>query len=353
MVACLFSLSRLRHPISMSRFILFFLLIFTLLISAYDSRAFKATPVTLHEQISLGGHYQGFRLLGALRLNSTEIDQLSFCGLSGLAWDEDAGLLYALSDKGTLFHLKPAFDAQGYLVDLQPVAGYPLRDPTAKPLRRPFHDSEGLVIRQAENGIQHDSQLLISFEVKPRLVWYGTHGQGLGEAPLPRVLRNPLNFRQGNQSLEAVTLDSRWGALTGSETPLRNDPPDLIRLFTTGNRFWLYRLGRAPGSALVAMETLPDGGLLTLERAFVSPLQPFSISLRWTQLPKQNKQAPLPVRDIAVFKSDEGWLLDNFEGLARYRDHRFFMISDDNCSNFQSTLLVYFELPTLPNAEPR
>ncbi|HCB12317.1 MAG TPA: hypothetical protein DEP36_01915, partial [Gammaproteobacteria bacterium] len=48
------------------------------------------------------------------------------------------------------------------------------------------------------------------------------------------------------------------------------------------------------------------------------------------------------------------WLLDNFEGLTRYQDQRFFMISDDNCSAWQSTLLVYFELlPARPAAAPR
>ena len=47
---------------------------------------------------------------------------------------------------------------------------------------------------------------------------------------------------------------------------------------------------------------------------------------------------------MAVFDTSQGWLLDNFEGLARHREQRFFMVSDDNRSALQSTLLVYFEL---------
>jgi hypothetical protein len=279
-----------------------------------------------------------------LRFNRADIDDLPLCGLSGLAWDEDAGLLYVLSDQGTLFHLQPTFDERGYLVGARSIAGYALRDAAGKPVRYLFSDSEGLAIRNGANHIMGDTELLISFEMKPRIVRYSPTGQWRGEIPLPDTLRNPYNYRNGNESLEAVTIDQRWGIITGSETPLRNDPPKLIRIFATDGRFWLYPLGQAPGSALVAMEALPNGELLTLERAFVSPLQPFSISLRRTVLPNPQKTVPLSVSDVAIFKSDQGWHLDNFEGLTRYRGARFFIVSDDNCSLVQTTLLVYFEL---------
>lgn len=328
----------------MLRLICYLLLLCGLPLSACGSPAFEATPFPLHRTISLGETYQGVRLLGALRFNRAAIDGLPLCGLSGLAWDEDEELLYVLSDQGDLFHLQPTFDERGYLVGARGIAGYDLRDAARNPIRSLFSDSEGLAIRNGDNHIKGDTELLISFEVKPRVVRYSPTGQWRGEIPLPNTLRNPYNYRNGNEALEAVTIDQRWGIITGSETPLRNDPPELIRIFTTDGRFWLYPLGHAPGSALVAMEALPDGSLLTLERAFVLPLQPFSISLRRTTLPDPKKIIPLSVSDIATFQSDQGWNLDNFEGLTRYRDNRFFMVSDDNCSILQTTLLVYFEL---------
>lgn len=328
----------------MPRFIPLLALLLALPIGACSSREFEATPVSLNDRIGAGDTFGNLRLLGALRLTPAEIDGLPLCGLSGLAWDEDAGLLYALSDKGNLFHLSPFFDERGYLAGARAVAGYALRDASGKPLRRPFNDSEGLAIRNGDDHIPDDAELLVSFEARPRVVRYSATGQWRGDVPLPATLRNPHNYRDGNEALEAVTLVPRWGVLTGSETPLRNDPPGLIRIFAAGGRFWLYPLGAAPGSALVAMETLPDGSLLTLERAYVSPLRPFAISLRRTELPASEKKAPLQVSDVAVFDSDRGWLLDNFEGLTRQRDQRFFMISDDNCNGMQTTLLVYFEL---------
>jgi hypothetical protein len=37
-------------------------------------------------------------------------------------------------------------------------------------------------------------------------------------------------------------------------------------------------------------------------------------------------------------------MVDNFEGIAHHRDNRYFLVSDDNNSALQSTVLVYFEI---------
>ena len=325
----------------MPRLLLTVILMFSL--STCAANEFRATPISLTDQVSVGDTYAGIRLLGALRLANTRINGLRLCGLSGLAWDEDEGLLYAVSDLGNLFHLRPEFDAQGYLTGIQPVAAYPLRDEADRPVRAPYDDSEGLALRNGDNRIPGDTELLVSFEVKPRIARYSPDGQWKGEERLPALLRDLRNYPNNNQALEAITLDPRWGVLVGTEVPLKNDPAGQIRIFRLDGRFWRYPLSSAPGSALVAMETLPEGGLLTLERAFVAPLRPLIISLRRAELPASEKDAHLPVTDIAVFDSSQGWLMDNFEGLTRYRDRRFFMVSDDNCNVWQSTLLAYFE----------
>lgn len=316
--------------------------------SACASHEFRAEPITLTDQLGPDGAYAGIRLLGAVRLNDAQVDNLQVCGLSGLAWDEDASLLYAISDKGAVFHLRPQFDSMGTLTGMRLVAAYPLRDPRGRPLEPPFSDSEGLAIRNGENGVATDAELLVSFEGKPRIVRYSPDGRWQGEETLPPVLRDTRNYRSPNEELESVAIDARWGVLTGSETPLRGDPQGQIRIFAANGRSWNYPLGDAPGSALVAMEALPDGSLLTLERAFVAPLRPLVISLRRTEL--TDAATRLKVDDVAILDSSQGWLLDNFEGLTRYRDRRFFMVSDDNCSAWQSTLVVQFEL--LPTHSP-
>ncbi len=336
----------------MPRLILLLALVLGLPASGCAAREFEATPISLADQVSPGDVYAGVRLLGALRLSDVSINDLRLCGLSGLAWDENAGLLYALSDKGVLFHLRPEFDSQGFLSGIRPVAAYPLRAATGAPLRAPFDDAEDLALRNGENGVSGDVELLISFEVKPRVVRYSPRGEWRGEEPLPAPLRDIRNYRDSNQALEAVTIHPRWSVLTGTEAPLRADPAGQVRIFTRQGSFWNYPLGNAPNSALVAMEALTDGSLLTLERAFVTPLQPLIISLRRTEPlpPPGTNLTLLKVANVAVFDSGRGWLLDNFEGLTRHRDQRFFMVSDDNCNTWQATLLVYFELKSSPHA---
>ncbi|MFO7640847.1 MAG: esterase-like activity of phytase family protein [Candidatus Competibacteraceae bacterium] len=348
----------------MSRSILILLLILSLSMPARAAREFDATPISLADHVDPGETYGSIRLLSALRLARAEFDGLRLCGLSGLAWDENAGLLYAISDSGGLFHLRPAFDDRGHLAGARVVAAYPLRDAAGKPLRSPYaagkplrspyNDAEGLALRGRDNPTSGEPELVISFEIRPRVVRYTPTGRWLGEEPLPALLREVHNYRDRNQALEAVTLHPRWGVLVGPEQPLRRDPAGQIRLSTHDGRYWFYPLGTAPGAALVAMEALPDGGLLTLERAFVAPLRPLIISLRRTVLPAPSRApTPLRVADVAIFDSTQGWLLDNFEGLSRHQNSRFFIISDDNCNRWQTTLLVYFELlPTPAGADP-
>ncbi|HNW77513.1 MAG TPA: esterase-like activity of phytase family protein [Candidatus Competibacteraceae bacterium] len=306
-----------------------------------------ATPLTLHEQIKTGASHAGVRLLGTLRLNHATINGQTLCGLSGLAWDESAGLLYALSDRGVLFHLRPGFDADGMLDSLQAVAAYPLRDEVDKPLRPPLNDSEALGLERRDG---QPATLLVSFEIRPRVVRYDRSGHWLGEQDLPMALRDLRQYRDANQALEALAIDPRWGFITGTEAPRRDDPPGQVRIFTRDGLSWRYPLGSAPNSALVDMVVLDDGRLLTLERAFTAPLRPLIISLRRSPLPAPSTAGtPLTPQDVAVFDSSQGWLLDNFEGLSHYREQRFFMVSDDNCNSWQNTLLVQFELlPAAP-----
>ena len=309
----------------------------------------QAVAVPLSQRVAVGDRYMGIRLLGVLRLPQVAVNGLPLHELSGLAWDEDAGLLYAVSDKGLLFHLRPVF-SDDRLSDVQFVTAYPLRDADGRPLRGFFADAEDLAIINGDNGIPNDSQLIISFEARARIARYSPSGQWLNDEPLPTPLQDSAAYANSNKALEAVTLDPRWGLLTGPEQPLHGEAPGVVPIYAQNGRRWLYPLHSAPASSLVAMESLPDGSLLTLERAFVSLTRPFVISLRRTRLLAD--QTLLKVENVAVFDTSDGWLLDNFEGLTRHRDHRFFMVSDDNTNPLQSTLLVYFELLPEPGERP-
>lgn len=49
-------------------------------------------------------------------------------------------------------------------------------------------------------------------------------------------------------------------------------------------------------------------------------------------------------KQLAKLESKKGYKIDNFEGLTKVAKNRYLMVSDDNESKFQKTLLVLFEI---------
>jgi len=281
------------------------------------------------------------RVLGALAIPSRTIDGKRFASLSGLAWDDDDGILYAVSDKGQLFGLKPEF-RNDRLSDVKLVGSANLIDPaTKKPVRYRRSDAEGLDILNGRNGRKNDAELVVSFEGQPRVARHRPDGSVIAEIPLSPPL-NDINRYRYNKMLEATCVHPREGVLVAPEEPLNGDRPIIPRLYRTDARSW--RLPPPRGS-IVAIECLPDGDVLIMERDYSPVLLHIVVTLRRLKLHKPVAFDQLPDSDIvAEFDSHDGLHLDNFEGLARHRGNRYFMVSDDNDTLLQRTLLVYFEI---------
>ncbi|MEN8176458.1 MAG: esterase-like activity of phytase family protein, partial [Pseudomonadota bacterium] len=214
-----------------------------------------------------------------------------------------------------------------------------------KPLKGRWRDAEGLTLRHGANGVGGDTRLLVSFEQHPRLVAYGPQGKFLEALALSPELAKVENYRGPNNALETLVLHPQWGLITAPELPLRSDSEGQISLVGAGDRRWRYPLADRRGSALVAAETMDNGNLLIMERAWVSVWIPLVISFSEVAL---KDEGALVVHRRIPLDAGEGWRLDNFEGLARHRENRFFMVSDDNGSEMQRTLLAYFLLGPLP-----
>jgi hypothetical protein len=306
-------------------------------------------PYVLSPDYGPGDRFMGVRLLGHVRLASVDLRGRRLGGLSGLAWDEEAELLYAISDTGDLHHLLPRFEGE-LLHDVEHVASYRLRDAEGHPLRGALSDSEGLDLLPARDGEPGETRLLVSFERRPRVAEYTREGRFLREHPLPPDLRRARAYQHPNRALESVTLHPTLGVLTAPEYPLRGESANVVPIVSLeGHGRWPYHLSDTPNSGLTALEALPDGSILALERGYGRILfLPIVISLRLIAPPVPGR--PLEVREVAVFDSSDGFSLDNFEGLAHYRDRRFFMVSDDNFRFPQRTLLMHFEL--LPDDAP-
>src|SRR3989344_4671602 len=190
-------------------------------ILAISAGGYADTPVELEtrsaalsENLKVGDRVGRIRFLGMLQLPNPAVDGMRFSQLSGLAWDDDDGILYAISDKGFLFHLQPAFE-NGVLTGLKLLKALHLRDTGSnKPLKGTRADSEGLDILNGRNGRKGDAELIVSFERFPRIVRYGPDGYAIEESPLHAPPNGAGMYQDPNKMLESVCADSKLGILT-------------------------------------------------------------------------------------------------------------------------------------------
>jgi hypothetical protein len=321
------------------------MLLYLLLITVSCTTLFSR-QVNFSSLYQPGDIYMGIRLHGTLVLENAQINGLKLSELSGLAWDEDENLLYSVSDNGVLFHLRIAI-TENTLNRAILVSAYPLKNDKGGLLV--LKDSEDLAILKGNNGIKGDSELLISFERQPRIARFTPKGKLLEDYTLPVVLQDIKNYYEPNKALEAVTIHPRLGILTAPEWPLKlgQKTSDFLQgeykhsIFALNGKQWQIPAYPALNSGIVAVEALDDGSILVLERAFVSVFEPFIISLRRVWLSDDGNSK---VEQVAVFDSTKGWKVDNFEGLTHHKGKFFLMVSDDNNSSLQRTLLSYWEL---------
>ncbi|MBZ9540045.1 MULTISPECIES: esterase-like activity of phytase family protein [Modicisalibacter] len=273
---------------------------------------------------------------GTLALPEAWLGDTPLGGLSALSWDADAAQLYLLSDRGRVHRARLEF-TDGTLTGLVPLASHVLRDTAGHPLPTEAADAESLILERADDGAPGNTRLLIGFEGDTRLQRFSADGRALDPPLRPTGLRGAGD----NTGPEALTVTQDHGVIVGLESPPAGSDAGVTRLFSlAGGREWRYPLADEAGSALTDLATEGDD-LLALERAFAPPA-PLVISLRRAHLGDDGKVA---VTDLARLSSGEGWRVDNFEGLVALGDRRYLMVSDDNFSVLQQTLLSCFTLP--------
>lgn len=302
----------------------------------------ETQQVALSQNIKIGDRIGRIRFLGMLQLPDVTRNGLRLSQLSGLAWDDDDGVLYAISDKGGLFHLKPEFEGD-VLTGLRLLRAVALQDPKSnKPLKWSYTDSEDLDILNGRNGRKGDAELVISFERSPRIGRYRPDGSALGDYPLPELLNDEKNYVSTNKMLESVCVDSSLGVLTAPEQPLKNEQNGTTHIFSLSNGAWRYPV--APEDRLTAMECLGQGEVILLQQTYLHAFGQITVALKRVRLASNPSFESLKPETLVALDSQKGFEIDNFEGLAHHKGKRFFMVSDNNDLFVQRTLLMYFEL---------
>ncbi len=271
-----------------------------------------------------------FRYAGGIAVTSPDTSRLH--GLSDMEITAD-GRLTAISDDGDLINARIVLDSQGQLIGMTQVMLAPLTDPVGKPLGgdKTRSDAEGLAI--LPNGDR-----MVSFERDHRIWLYPARG-----GP-PRAVPSPDAPFPDNDGMEALALDPVTGP--GAYLVGREDTRETWTCRLTGGCIAGIRPGDASMGKLVAARALPGGRWAFLMRDF-NVVVGATIRVLITDRAGRTLDLHTITRPATV---------DNFEGLSALPradgSVRFYLISDDNFSPAQRTLLLAFDWTPTGTSRP-
>ena len=270
---------------------------------------------------------------GGLALSS---EDPVFGGFSGLEVLED-GRLVAISDNGDWFEARLVLDDAGALVGVADMRTALMRDESGQPFaNKRAGDSEGLA--QLPDG-----RFAVSFEQTQSIRIYDLNRDGPFGAAIAGPRLGEIASLPNNVGLEAMASTADGALLIGAEgggaptTPLWRAPLEAREPIAPVGRYHLER-----GFSLTSLDRLPDGGFVALER-FYAPV--IGARIRITRFAEEGLSEggaellasiapPMPV--------------DNFEAISAVRAPdgavRLYILSDDNFSDRQRTLLFAFDV---------
>ncbi len=266
-----------------------------------------------------------------------------FGGLSSLLISADGEHMLAASDRGMWFSAGLLYGDDGDLAGV--ASGYmaPISGPDGKPLAGRYRDGEALA-RGA------DGSVLLAFEQHHRILRFEApfrlDAHGLA-AEIPTLLTAPAELAEfnSNNAMEALVSLADGGLLILTEG-LDNE--------RVGKPGWILHHGAPPGRLEyngapwfrpTGAARLADGDIIVLERRYTL-IGGIAALLRRVSKESIRPGALLDGPEIARLAPPLS--IDNMEGIAIRRDSAgrtlIYLLSDDNFSFMQRTLLLMFEL---------
>ncbi|WP_421780106.1 esterase-like activity of phytase family protein [Kiloniella litopenaei] len=270
-----------------------------------------------------------------------------FGGLSGLEVSSDGRSLLAIGDKGLWLTGRLNYGLNGNLLSLTNGLLSTMQGSKGQNLvRKKDRDSESIAL--ADNGAVY-----VSFERDHRILEYAAPlTMTTGAIALPQDF---TDIASNNRGIEALTWLSGNCLLAIPErttvSAKTSQQESVIEAYLWHQQNWdkLY-LESHKNYLPTGLSSTPQGDLLLLEREF-SFLEGFKTSLRF--FPASEIQTALSLQGyvmrgdvLATFEGAES--IDNMEGISsrigENGETLIYLLSDDNLSFAQDTLLLMFEL---------
>ena len=260
-----------------------------------------------------------------------------FGGLSGMEVLEGERLI-AISDNGDWFEAQLLLNDTGDLVGARAWRTAMMRNEDGEPFpNKQSGDSEDLT--QLTDG-----RFAVSFEQTQTIRIYDLNRDGpFGPATRGPALAETRSLPD-NSGLEALASTGDGDLIIGAEggpaatTPIWRAPLDAQSAIAPSARYPI-----SDGYSLTSLDRLPDGAYVALERFFAPVIGPRARIRRFTF---DENGAIANLEELAALAPPMP--LDNFEAIsaARMADGatRLYILSDDNFSRRQRTLLLAFDV---------
>jgi hypothetical protein len=281
---------------------------------------------------------------GALEYRSGLVLTSSFSrfgGLSGLRLDTKGERFISFSDRGHWFTGRIVYDGRA-MVGIADVETAPMLGPDGKPIiARGWYDSESIALDGSlvYIGLERVNKVL-------RFDFSKGFTRARGEVvALPKAASRLPN----NKGLEALVFVPKGQPLAGTLIAISERGLDargnLIAFLVGGPSPGQFSVRRTEDFDVSDAVLLPAGDLLILERKF-SWLSGIGIRIR--RIPLQSVTPGAVIDGPSIFEANLGYEVDNMEGIDAHLTSEgetvLTMVSDDNFSMIQRTLLLQFAL---------
>lgn len=265
-----------------------------------------------------------------------------FGGLSSLRLDSKGRQFISASDKGSWFTGRIVYAASGEMAGLADVEAAPMLGRDGRPItERGWFDTESI----ARDGLL----VYVGIERANRIMRFDfakgyTRARG-EEVEVPAAIRR-LPFNRGLEAMVIVPRDRPLGGTLIAISERGLDAERNILAFLIGGPSpGRFTIRRTENYDISDASLLPSGDLLILERKF-SLTGGIGIRIRRIGI---DAIAPGALVDgPSIFDAGLGQEIDNYEGLSAFMNDDgeivLTLVSDDNFSLFQRTLLMQFTL---------